>query len=58
MDLNSEFKKSLKEKIIFDKYQIIKKIEKNKNLQIYKGRNIISNELILIKIEQKKEKVS
>ena len=56
MDLNSEFKKSLKEKIIFDKYQIIKKIEKNKNLQIYKGRNIISNELILIKIEQKKEK--
>ena len=56
MELNSEIKKLLKEKIIFGKYEIIKNIEKNNNLRIYKGKNIISGELILIKIEQKEEK--
>ena len=55
MDSNSHIKELLKEKIIFGKYQIMKNIEKNVNLQIYEGKNIISDELITIKIEQKKE---
>ena len=55
MDSNSHIKELLKEKIIFGKYQIIKNIQKNVNLQIYEGKNIISDELIIIKIEQKKE---
>ena len=55
MDSNTHIKELLKEKIIFGKYQIIKNIEKYDNLQIYKGKNIISDELVIIKIEQKKE---
>ena len=47
---------SHKEKIILGKYQILKNIEKNKDLQIYEGKIIISDELIIIKIEQKKDK--
>ena len=56
MDSNFQIKDLLKEKIIFGKYQILKNIQKNGDLQIYEGKNIISEELIIIKIEQKKEK--
>ena len=45
-----------KEKILLGKYKIINSIEKNKNLQIYEGKNIISDESIIIKIEQKPDK--
>ena len=56
MDSNIQIKELFKEKIIFGKYQITKNIEKNKNLQIYEGKNILSDELIIIKVEQKKDK--
>ena len=56
MDNNFQIKELIKKKIIFEKYQIIKKIEKNKNLQVYEGKNILLDELLIIKIEQKKEK--
>jgi casein kinase I family protein HRR25 len=55
MDSNSDIKEIFKEKVIFGKYRIIKNIEKNENLQIYEGKNIITDELITIKFEQKKE---
>ena len=45
-----------KEKIILGKYKIINRIQKNENLQIYEGKNIISDESIIIKVEQKEEK--
>ena len=56
MDSNGHILELFKEKIIFEKYQITKIIEKTKNLQIYEGKNIVSDELIIIKIEQKKDK--
>ena len=55
MDSNSDIKEIFKEKVIFGKYRIIKNIEKNENLQIYEGKNFITDELITIKFEQKKE---
>ena len=56
MDSYLQIKNLIKEKIIFGKYQILKNIVKNKDLQIYEGKNIITEELITIKIEQKKDK--
>ena len=56
MDSNGHILELFKEKIIFEKYQITKIIEKTKNLQMYEGKNILSDELIIIKVEQKKDK--
>ena len=56
MDSNGHILELFKEKIIFEKYQITKIIEKTKYLQIYEGKNILSDELIIIKVEQKKDK--
>ena len=56
MDSDFQIKNIHKEKIILGKYQILKNIEKNQDLQVYEGKNIISDELIIIKIEQKKDK--
>ena len=45
-----------KGRILFEKYKILKRIEKASFLQIYLGKNILTNELIIIKIEQKNSK--
>ena len=45
-----------KGRILFEKYKILKRIEKTSFLQIYLGKNILTNELIIIKIEQKNSK--
>ena len=42
-----------KGRVLFEKYIILKQIKKTKFLQIYLGKNIVTNELIIIKIEQK-----
>ena len=43
-----------KGRILFEKYKILKQIKKENFLQIYLGKNIFTNELIIIKIEKKK----
>ena len=42
-----------KGRILFEKYKIIKSIEKNTFIEIYLGKNINTNELYIIKIEKK-----
>jgi hypothetical protein len=42
-----------KGRILFEKYKILKQIKKENFLQIYLGKNIFTNELIIIKIEKK-----
>ena len=45
-----------KGRILFEKYKILKQIKKENFLQIYLGKNIFTNELIIIKIEKKNSK--
>ena len=42
-----------KGKILFEKYKIIKLLQKNNYIQIFLCKNILTNELFIIKIEQK-----
>ena len=45
-----------KGRILFEKYKIIKSIEKNTFIEIYLGKNINTNELYIIKIEKRNER--